>query len=66
MKLVRIMFFLCALYNIDCVCEHISGVLNVGADMLSRNRIADFLRYNPSVSRDMYPPADIMYDDIYI
>ena len=60
------MFFLCALYNIDCICEHISGVLNVGADMLSRNRITEFPRYNPSVSREMCPSADIMYDGIYI
>ena len=66
MKLVRILFYICACYNIECKCQHILGIYNIESDLLSRNRLADYLNYNPNADRVMTPPLNIWYDGIVI
>ena len=51
MHLLRSLWFFIALYNIDLDIQHIEGVNNSAADMLSRNNITEFFSLFPQVSR---------------
>ena len=51
MHLLRCLWLFVALYDIDIVAEHIAGMNNQVADMLSRNRSDQFLSEYPQVSR---------------
>ena len=51
MHLLRSLWFFIAIYDIDLVIEHIAGVNNSAADMLSRNNITEFFSLCPQVSR---------------
>ena len=66
MKLVRILFYICAHYNIECICRHIAGVNNISAEYLSRLNVVDFFRVNPNASSIMTTPHDIYYDGVLI
>ena len=50
MGLIRKLFFIAATHDFDVRLSHIPGVDNVGPDLLSRLRLADF--------RKQYPEAD--------
>ena len=62
MKLIRTLFFICAKFNIDCKCQHIPGITNIGSDHLSRNRVAEFFSFHPTAYPNMTLPTYIMYD----
>jgi hypothetical protein len=66
MKLVRILLYMCAYYNIECICQHNPGVYKIEADLLSRNKLTDYFNYNPNAASVMTLPIDIWYDDILI
>ena len=51
MHLLRTLSFFIAFFNIDLTIEHIAGVKNCAADMLSRNSLSDFFLLCPQVSR---------------
>ena len=50
MHLLRCLWMFVALYDIDIITEHIAGITNQVADMLSRNRAEQFLSQYPQVS----------------
>ena len=51
MHLLRTLSFFIVFFNIDLTIEHIAGVKNCAADMLSRNSVSDFFLLCPQVSR---------------
>ena len=51
MTLIRTLFFICAKFNIECKCQHIPGITNIGSDHRSRNRVAEFYAMS---TRDVY------------
>ena len=53
MKLIRTLFFICAKFNIECKCQHIPGIANIGSDHLSRNRVAKCISYHPTAYPNM-------------
>lgn len=55
MHLLRSLWFFVAFFDIDLNIEHIAGVNNCAADMLSRNNMSEFLLSFPQVSR--FPTA---------
>jgi hypothetical protein len=59
MRLLRRLFFLEHLFDFQLICHHIPGVLNIDADLLSRNRIAEFRTRNPTAE---YSPSHIPWD----
>ena len=46
-ELLRLLWFLCARYDFTLTVEHIAGVDNVCADLLSRSQIPAFLALSP-------------------
>lgn len=60
MRLLRTLFFFCALHRITVSACHIAGVLNASADALSRNNLPLFLSLNPQASsQPSVIPADL-------
>ena len=59
MHLLRCLWFLTAMFDINIEVSHIPGVLNTSADFLSRNQLARFLRLHPQASTrpESIPPA---------
>ena len=55
MHLLRCLWFFQALFNINIRASHIPGVLNISADMLSRNQTEKFLLLYPQSSRTPVP-----------
>ena len=55
MHLQRCLWFFQALFNISIRVSHIPGVLNISADMLSRNQTEKFLLLYPQSSRMPVP-----------
>ena len=51
MHLLRSMWFFTALFDIEMTIEHIPGVSNTAADMLSRNNITHFLLSSPQADK---------------
>lgn len=51
MYLMRSLWFFVAFFDVDLVIEHIAGVNNCAADMLSRNNMSEFFLSFPQVSR---------------
>ena len=49
MHLLRTLWFFVAIFDMHIVTEHITGVSNRRADMLSRNNVTQFLLTNPQV-----------------
>jgi len=61
MHLLRCLLFLKAHYDIDLVCEHISGSTNNTADHLSRNLVQAFHSMNPEASLCSTPlPSELL------
>jgi hypothetical protein len=50
MHLVRTLFYVCAVYNMECIAVHVPGIKNGVADALSRGQVHRF--------RDLMPQAD--------
>ena len=50
MHLLRCLWLFVAVYDIDLTAEHIAGITNQVADMLSRNQIEQFFSKHPQVS----------------
>jgi hypothetical protein len=50
MHLVRTLFYVCAVYNMECLAVHVPGIQNDVADALSRCQVHRF--------RDLMPQAD--------
>ena len=50
MHLLHVLWFFVAYFNIDLRIEHIAGVDNCAADMLSRNNMTDFFLFCPQAS----------------
>ena len=51
MCLMRSLWFFVAFYDVDLVINHIAGVNNCAADMLSRNHMSEFFMSFPQVSQ---------------
>ena len=51
MRLLRSLWFFVAVFDIKICVEHIAGISNCGADMLSRNNLAQFSLSYPQVCR---------------
>ena len=51
MHLLRALWFFVAFFDIDLIIEHIAGVTNCAADMLSRNNMTEFLLSHPQASQ---------------
>ena len=51
MYLMHSLWFFVAFYDIDLVINHIAGVNNCAADMLSRNNMSEFFMSFPQVSQ---------------
>jgi len=61
MHLLRCLWFFSAFFEINILASHIPGVLNTAADMLSRNRAAQFLCSHPSAScKPMQVPTPLL------
>ena len=50
MHLLRCLWFLTAIFDIQITVSHIPGVLNTSADLLSRNQLKQFLMLHPQAS----------------
>ena len=55
MELIRSLHLIAALHNFDFRCLHISGVLNVSADALSRDDLATFRQVASNLNADEHP-----------
>ena len=55
MHLLRCIWMFVALYDIDIVTEHIAGITNKVANMLSRNQAEQFLSQYPQISYLLTP-----------
>ena len=61
MHLLRCLWFFSAFFEINISASHVQGVFNTAADMLSRNRAAQFLRSHPTAStRPMEIPTPLL------
>ena len=47
MRLLRALFFFCAVHDVSLCAQHIAGVSNNSADVLSRNNLSRFFSVNP-------------------
>ena len=51
MQLLRCLWFFIAIFDIDLIATHISGIHNKTADMLSRNQLREFFAATPEASQ---------------
>ena len=51
MHLLRCLWFFTAIFDIDLIAMHISGIHNKTADMLSRNQLREFFAATPEASQ---------------
>ncbi len=66
MELIRSLYFMLCMYNIDIKAEYIHTKDNVWADALSRLDMSKFWCTCPGAQRSMTFPADVKYYDSYI
>jgi hypothetical protein len=59
MKLVRLLFYICANYQLECSAVHLKGVVNQTADALSRLEIDRFFKLCPSAEHIMTKPKEL-------
>ena len=66
MELVRTMYHILVMYNMECRAQYITTKDNVSADALSRFDMSTFRELNPNADVSMTPPWRIRYFDTYI
>ena len=64
MHLLRSLWFFAATFDIHIVTEHIAGANNSKADMLSRNKLSQFLLANPQAKQTPTPLPPPLFDII--
>ena len=66
MGLIRDLYFVAAKGNFDVRLQHVPGVLNIAADLLSRGRINRYLTLFPEANRTPTPAGTGSTDRWYI